>query len=126
MKNVIKIYLLLLAVVLSCGKDPVEPQPEVLSVPQDVVLTSNTGTSLSFSWQKVEGAQQYAARLEYTDGKLVQQKNPESNSVTFNDLKAGESYRFKVRSVVGNTSSAYSHPLTVVAGENQGGYSGRS
>ena len=124
MKNVIKIYLLLLAVVLSCGKDPVEPQPEVLSVPQDVVLTSNTGTSLSFSWQKVEGAQQYAARLEDTNGKLVQQKNPESNSVTFNDLKAGESYRFKVRSVVGNTSSAYSHPLTVVAGENQGGTPG--
>ena len=104
--------------VAGCGKEPVVPEPIVLGVPKEVVLTANTGTSLSFAWKAVESAEQYAARLEYADGKLAQQKTPAEPSVAFDNLKTGETYIFKVRAVVGKNTSAYTKPLTVVAGES--------
>ena len=105
-------------VLCACGKEPVGDQtPVAPGVPQNVVLTANTGTSLTFSWKAVEGAEKYAARLEYSDGKFLAQKNPVGTNVTFEELTNGESYIFKVRSVVGNVSSDYSAPLTVTAGD---------
>lgn len=108
-------------VLCACGKEPVgdETGPVTLGVPQGVVLTANTGTSLTFSWKAVEGAEKYAARLEYSDGKFLAQKNPVGTSVTFDELTKGESYIFKVRSVAGSLSSEYSAPLTVKAGETE-------
>ena len=102
---------------VGCGKEPVgdETGPVTLGVPQGVVLTANTGTSLTFSWKAVEGAEKYAARLEYSDGKFLAQKNPTGTSVIFDELTKGESYIFKVRSVAGSQSSEYSSPLTVTA-----------
>ena len=107
-------------VVCACGKEPVgnETGPVALGVPQGVVLTANTGTSLTFSWKAVEGAEKYAARLEYSDGKFLAQKNPTGTSVIFDELTKGESYIFKVRSVAGSQSSEYSSPLTVTAGDS--------
>ena len=105
-------------VMCACGKEPVGDQtPVALGVPKGVVLTANTGTSLTFAWEAVEGADKYAARLEYADGKYVGQKNPVGTSVTFDELTKGETYVFKVRSVAGGATSDYSSPLTVTAGD---------
>ena len=54
--------------IAACSKEPAVEPTLTLTVPQDVTLTANTGTSLTFVWKKVEGAKQYAARLEYSDG----------------------------------------------------------
>ena len=106
-------------VMCACGKEPVGDQtPVAPGVPQGVVLTANTGTSLTFSWKAVEGAEKYAARLEYADGKFLAQKNPVDPEVTFEGLTKGETYTFKVRSVSGNATSGYSESLTVTAGGN--------
>ena len=105
-------------VLCACGKEPVGDQtPVAPGVPQNVVLTANTGTTLTFAWEAVEGAEKYAARLEYSDGKFLAQKNPTGTSVTFDELTKGDSYIFKVRSVAGSKSSEYSSPLTVTAGD---------
>ena len=105
-------------VLCACGKEPVGDQtPVAPGVPQNVVLTANTGTTLTFAWEAVEGAEKYAARLEYSDGKFLAQKNPTGTSVTFDELTKGDSYIFKVRSVAGSQSSEYSSPLTVTAGD---------
>ena len=113
-------FCLAYVVLAACGKATVEETSAVLlGVPQDVVLTVNTGTSLTFAWKSVEGAEKYAARLEYADGKLLAQKNPVQTNVTFDDLTDGESYIFKVRSVADGQTSSYSDPLTVIAGESQ-------
>ena len=105
-------------VMCACGKEPVgDKTPVALGVPKGVVLTANTGTSLTFAWEAVEGADKYAARLEYADGKYVGQKNPVGTSVTFDELTKGETYVFKVRSVAGGATSDYSSPLTVTAGD---------
>ena len=121
MKLVFKLAIFAACVVcaVGCGKEPVgdETTPVPLDVPQGVVLTANTGTSLTFSWKAVEGAEKYAARLEYSDGKFLAQKNPTGTSVTFDELTKGDSYIFKVRSVAGSQSSEYSFPLTVTAGD---------
>lgn len=113
-------FCLAYVVLAACGKATVEETSAVvLGVPQDVVLTVNTGTSLTFAWKSVEGAEKYAARLEYADGKLLAQKNPVQTNVTFDELTDGESYIFKVRSVADGQTSSYSDPLTVIAGESQ-------
>ena len=116
-KQLLFAFLLLIA----CGKEPVGEQQEfVLSVPQNVVLSGNNGTSLTFSWLKVDGAVRYAARLEKNNGVLVKQKNPTEATVTFDGLTKGETYVFKVRSVADEMpSSEYSEPLTVIAGQTQ-------
>ena len=107
-------------VLCSCGKEPVggETAPVAPGVPKGVVLTANTGTALTFAWEAVEGADKYAARLEYADGKLLSQKNPVQTSVSFEELTKGETYVFKVRAVSGSQTSVYSEPLTVVAGQS--------
>ena len=101
-----------------CGKEPVDAQQVVLSVPQGVTVIADTGTSLTFSWQTVKDARKYAARLEYADGKYLAQKNPVKTEITFDGLTKGETYIFKVRAVSGNVKSEYSEPLIVTAGES--------
>ena len=119
MNKIIVPFIILCAICAAgCGKEPVVPEPIALGVPKDVVLTANTGTSLAFAWKAVEGAEQYVARLEYADGKLVQQKNPSEPSVTFDNVKKGETYAFKVRSMAGKMSSDYTDAMSVVAGES--------
>ena len=107
-------------VLCACGKESVggETEPVAPGVPKGVVLTANTGSLLTFAWKAVEGADKYAARLEYADGKLLSQKNPVQTSVSFEELTKGETYVFKVRAVSGSQTSVYSEPLTVVAGQS--------
>lgn len=121
MKNIGFVLLLTAAVLLSaCSEKPEElPQGQPVPVPQNVSMTHNGGTSLTFVWKPVEGARHYIARLENSDGSLFRQLNPTQPSVTFEGLAKGNVYIFKVKTRIGDLVSEYSAPLSVVAGETE-------
>lgn len=105
--------LLLLALFASCEPDnPVLPQE--IQAPAGVKLEAATQTSLSFSWNEVEGADYYVARLEDADGTLVSggQTSTRNTSVRYDGLAAGTSYSFKVRAKAGEMDSPYSQTIT--------------
>lgn len=113
-----KIFYLIVfsAAFAACSDDIVKPLDEAPAVPANVVLTADSGTSLTFGWDAVEGAESYAARLEHEDGTFLSQQNPTVTSVVFSNLTKGKTYVFKVKSKKGNLYSAYSEELKVVAG----------
>lgn len=121
MKSIRIFVIAAMAVVMAVGCDKTGPEtsePVRMDAPQGVTLTGNTGTALTFGWNRVKDAVAYAARLETEDGKLVSQSNPVEPLVGFDRLTKGATYVFKVRAKGenGNTSD-YSEPLKVVAGE---------
>ena len=99
-----------------------EHEPEtgmVMPAPQNIRCTGNTENSLAFSWDKVEGAEQYAARLVTTeDGESVELKYETSESVIFSGLEPGVSYTCMVRAIAGMDYSPFasSEPVTTGGG----------
>ncbi|MGM9736510.1 MAG: fibronectin type III domain-containing protein [Candidatus Cryptobacteroides sp.] len=90
-----------------------------IDAPQDLVLTYNDGTSMSFAWAAVEGAESYAARMELSSDALFRQVNTDVNEVTFDGLSKGVEYSVKVKAQKGKLVSDYSEPLVVVAGATE-------
>ena len=69
------ILLLFLILFAACGPDdPVVPQE--IQAPSGVKCDKAAQTSLVFSWNDVEGAEYYVARLEKSDGTLVSGGQP--------------------------------------------------
>lgn len=97
-----------------------EKQPQALAAPQNLKLTSCTANSASIAWDKVQGATRYIGRLEYTDGSLVPsgQKNALDETITYNSLEEGVSYRFKVRAKSEELDSEYSKVLEFTTGKS--------
>ena len=99
-----------------------EHEPEtgmVMPAPQNIRCTGNTENSLAFSWDKVEGAEQYAARLVTTeDGESVELKYETSESVIFSGLEPGVSYTCMVRAIAEMDYSPFasSEPVTTGGG----------
>ena len=99
-----------------------EHEPEtgmVMPAPQNIRCTGNTENSLAFSWDKVEGAEQYATRLVTTeDGESVELKYETSESVIFSGLESGVSYTCMVRAIAGMDYSPFasSEPVTTGGG----------
>ena len=100
-----------------------EHEPEngmVMPAPQNIVCTNSSGT-LTFSWDEVEGAEQYAARLVTADDDgLVELQYVTSATVTFSeDLESGVSYVCKVRAMAGMEYSEFvsSEPVVFQGGE---------
>ena len=99
-----------------------EHEPEtgmVMSAPENIRCTGNTENSLAFSWDKVKGAEQYAARLVTTeDGESVELKYETSESVIFSGLESGVSYTCMVRAIAGMDYSPFasSEPVTTGGG----------
>ena len=99
-----------------------EHEPEtgmVMSAPENIRCTGNTENSLAFSWDKVEGAEQYAVRLVTTeDGESVELKYETSESVIFSGLESGVSYTCMVRAIAGMDYSPFasSEPVTTGGG----------
>ncbi len=99
-----------------------EHEPETgmgMSAPENIRCTGNTENSLAFSWDKVEGAEQYAARLVTTeDGESVELKYETSESVIFSGLESGVSYTCMVRAIAGMDYSPFasSEPVTTGGG----------
>ena len=114
MKLVLKLAIFAACVIcaVGCGKEPVGNQtPVAPGVPKGVVLTANTGTSLTFSWEAVEGAVSYKVyRSTAKDGTYSLTKTTTSTAYTNTSAKPGNVYYYKVVAVAENTAanSAYS------------------
>ena len=116
------ILFLFLILFTACGPDdPVIPQE--IQAPSGVKCDRATQTVLVFSWNDVEGAEYYVARLEKSDGTLVSggQTSTRETSVRYDGLVPGTAYSFKVRVKANGLDSPYSNPLvasTLNAGED--------
>lgn len=111
MKKILPI--LALVILAACHPDdPVIPQE--IQTPAGVKLVSATQTSLVFSWNEVDGADYYVARLETSDGTLVPggQTSTRETSVGYENLAPGTAYSFKVRTKAGEQDSPYSSAIT--------------
>lgn len=103
----------LLAVLAACRPDdPVVPQE--IQAPSGVKCETATQTTLVFSWNEVDGADYYVARLEKADGTLVSggQTTTRETSIRYDGLTPETAYSFKVRVRCGDMDSPYSAALS--------------
>ena len=103
----------LLAVLAACRPDdPVVPQE--IQAPSGVKCVTATQTTLVFSWNEVDGADYYVARLEKADGTLVSggQTTTRETSIRYDGLTPETAYSFKVRVRCGDMDSPYSAALS--------------
>ncbi len=103
----------LLAVLAACRPDdPVVPQE--IQAPSGVKCVTATHTTLVFSWNEVDGADYYVARLEKADGTLVSggQTTTRETSIRYDGLTPETAYSFKVRVRCGDMDSPYSAALS--------------
>lgn len=112
-----------LLIVAACsGGDKITPEtPVEVAPPASVYLSGADETSLTFSWDRVEGAEYYTARLEDGNGNFEKQDRTEANTYTFRGLETGKEYRFKVRVKTADGDSGYSEPVTAVPGTSEPG-----
>ena len=103
----------LLAVLAACRPDdPVVPQE--IQAPSGVKCVTATQTTLVFSWNEVDGAEYYVARLEKADGTLVSggQTSTRETSIRYDGLTPETAYSFKVRVRADDMDSPYSAALS--------------
>ncbi|MBQ2875105.1 MAG: fibronectin type III domain-containing protein [Bacteroidales bacterium] len=103
----------LLAVLAACRPDdPVVPQE--IQAPSGVKCVTATQTTLVFSWNEVDGADYYVARLEKADGTLVSggQTSTRETSIRYDGLTPETAYSFKVRVRADDMDSPYSAALS--------------
>lgn len=103
----------LLAVLAACRPDdPVVPQE--IQAPFGVKCETATQTTLVFSWNEVDGADYYVARLEKADGTLVSggQTTTRETSIRYDGLTPETAYSFKVRVRADDMDSPYSAALS--------------
>ncbi len=67
--------------------------------------------SIKFTWNKVTGAESYEVQYS-TNGKKWTKVKSSKNSVTIKKLKAGTTYKVKVKAVAGTNNGAFSSVLT--------------
>ena len=117
MKRMQRLLVLLVALLIAaCVKQP-DPQPEGLSVPENVRLHTASENSLTFQWDAVDGAEGYAWRLTKA-GVQVREGNVSKRNVAIDALDKATSYRFSVCATSGGASSAYSAEIeATTAGE---------
>ncbi|MBR6567488.1 MAG: fibronectin type III domain-containing protein [Clostridia bacterium] len=75
--------------------------------------SSETDKSVKLKWNKVDGAQKYTVYYS-TDGKKWKTASTSKTSVTVKKLKSGQTYRFKVKAVAGDTAGAESSVIKAV------------
>ena len=78
------------------------------------VKSESDGSTAAFSWDKAENADKYCI-YQYKDGKYVKIKTTTDTSVTLEDLKNGETYKYLIRYMIDGKLSplAYSDKITV-------------
>lgn len=98
---------------------PTYPTYPVISTPS--VFTENLavkaesdGSTATLGWDKIENADKYCV-YQYKDGKYVKVKTTTDTSVTLEDLKNGETYKYLIRYMIDGKLSplAYSDKITV-------------
>lgn len=75
--------------------------------------SNETDKSVKLKWNKVDGAQKYTVYYS-TDGKKWKTASTSKTSVTVKKLKSGQTYRFKVKAVAGDTAGAESSVIKAV------------
>ncbi|MGN0533682.1 MAG: fibronectin type III domain-containing protein [Eubacterium sp.] len=70
-----------------------------ISKPSNFKVSTRNTTSLKLSWSKVGGASGYQLQ-RYKGGNWVNVKTTTANAVTVGNLKAGTSYKFRVRAYI--------------------------
>ena len=78
------------------------------------VKAESDGSTATLSWDKAENADKYCI-YQYKDGKYVKIKTTTDTSVTLEDLKNGETYKYLIRYMIDGKLSpiAYSDKITV-------------
>ena len=78
------------------------------------VKSESDGSTAALSWDKAENADKYCV-YQYKDGKYVKIKTTTDTSVTLEDLKNGETYKYLIRYMIDGKLSplAYSDKITV-------------
>ena len=78
------------------------------------VKSESDGSTATLSWDKAENADKYCV-YQYKDGKYVKIKTTTDTSVTLEDLKNGETYKYLIRYMIDGKLSplAYSDKITV-------------
>ena len=78
------------------------------------VKAESDGSTAALSWDKAENADKYCV-YQYKDGKYVKIKTTTDTSVTLEDLKNGETYKYLIRYMIDGKLSplAYSDKITV-------------
>ena len=78
------------------------------------VKAESDGSTATLSWDKAENADKYCV-YQYKDGKYVKIKTTTDTSVTLEDLKNGETYKYLIRYMIDGKLSplAYSDKITV-------------
>ncbi len=112
------VILLASAVLFGCGtEEPVVPTEA--PVPSGVKLVASEPNSLTFSWDEIDGVSYYLARLETETGEQAPggQTSVRENSIKYQGLKSNTSYRFMVKSKVGDLLSEFSAPVSAKTGE---------
>ncbi len=75
-------------------------------------ITLAKSASAALSWNKVKGAEKYEV-YQQKGKKWIKVKTTASNSLTVKKLKAGSTYKYKVRAIVTGGAGSYSSVLTV-------------
>ncbi len=85
---------------------------------ENLKVSSKTKTSVTLKWSKVPRASRYQVYLyDSAEGKYVRQVTVKKNTATVKELKAGKTYKFKVRAYFSGTAGKeygdYSDVLSV-------------
>ncbi|GAA2453240.1 glycoside hydrolase family 18 protein [Streptomyces macrosporus] len=100
--------------------DPGDPDPEPPAAPGGLTVGSTTSSSITLTWNTVQGATGYHV---YQGDRRVQ--SVQGTSATVTGLKPATSYEFRVSAVNGAGESAKSAPVTgTTRGEDGGGNPG--
>ena len=113
MKRFLPLIFGVLMTIAACTPDNPSGTPVEIKAPTGVKVVDSDQTSLTFAWNKVDGASYYVARLETSDGTLVPggQTTVKETAVKYNGLEGNTEYSFKVRAKIGETLSDYCDPV---------------
>ena len=113
MKRFLPLIFGVLMTIAACTPDNPSGTPVEIKAPTGVKVVDSGQTSLTFAWNKVDGASYYVARLETSDGTLVPggQTTVKETAVKYNGLEGNTEYSFKVRAKIGETLSDYCDPV---------------
>ena len=95
-----------LCVLAACSKSETDGG-SALSAPSGLQCTAQTETSLTFAWNRVEGAERYNYQLTDSKGTTLKAESVTATTVSIASLTAGTTYRFRVQAAAGKSVSDY-------------------
>ncbi len=110
---------LIAAAAMACSPEPAPETPVEVAPPDGIRAVASGETSLTFTWKAVDGAESYTVRLEEAaTGAMFKWEQINETMYTFDGLKTGTEYLFKVKVRTADGESAYSSPVKAVPGES--------